>query len=77
MSTYSAHHRVTGPDHPLNGGLRAYCQGNLPRLPWATGYDPKNLGYDRFPPLANNWEPYTLYQGTAPPLQAEKEGPPT
>jgi hypothetical protein len=43
MSTYFAHHRVTGSGHPLNGGLGGYCQGNLPHVPWATGYGPKIL----------------------------------
>jgi hypothetical protein len=38
MSTYSAHRRVTGSGHPLNGGLEGYCRGNIPCIPWATGY---------------------------------------
>jgi hypothetical protein len=28
-STYFAHRQVTGSVHPLNGGLRGYCHGNL------------------------------------------------
>jgi hypothetical protein len=43
MSTYSVHHRVTGSGHPLNGGLGGYYRGNLPWVPWVTGYDPKLL----------------------------------
>jgi hypothetical protein len=38
MSTYSAHRRVTGSGHPLNGGLGSYCRG---LVPWVTGYDKK------------------------------------
>jgi hypothetical protein len=30
------------------------CQGNVPRVLWAAGYGPKS-GYDRFPPVANDW----------------------
>jgi hypothetical protein len=41
MSTYSAHHRVDGSGHPLDGGLRGYCQGLVPQVPQATGYNPK------------------------------------
>jgi hypothetical protein len=55
MSTYFAHRRVTGSGHPLNGGLGGYYRGNLPRELWATGYIPKNLGYNRFPLGANGW----------------------
>jgi hypothetical protein len=55
MSTYSAHRGMTGSDHPLNGGLGGYCRGNLPRVSWAAGYDPKSLGYNYFPPAANGW----------------------
>jgi hypothetical protein len=43
MRTYSTHCRVTGSGHLLNGGLGGYYQGNLPWVPWATGYDPKLL----------------------------------
>jgi hypothetical protein len=53
MSTYSAHHRVTGSVHPLNGSLGSYCQGNLSRVPWAAGYGQKKLRYDQFPLAAN------------------------
>jgi hypothetical protein len=41
MSTYSAHHRVTGSGHPLNRGVDGYYWCNIPWAPWATGYDPK------------------------------------
>jgi hypothetical protein len=37
MSACSTHHRVTGSSHPLDGGLRGYCQGNVPRIPWPAG----------------------------------------
>jgi hypothetical protein len=43
MSTYSAHHRVTGSIHSLNGALGGYCRGNLPRVPGAASYGPKLL----------------------------------
>jgi hypothetical protein len=41
ISTYSAHRRVIGNSHPLDGGLGSYRQGNIPRVPWAAGYGPK------------------------------------
>jgi hypothetical protein len=37
----------------------------------------QNLGYNWFPLATNGWEPYTLYKIKPPPLQAEKERPPT
>jgi hypothetical protein len=37
------------------GGLRGYCWGNLPQVPWAASYGPKNLRYDRHPSAANGW----------------------
>jgi hypothetical protein len=47
------------------------CRGNLPRVPWAAGYDPKLL--DTIGSLQRHTigEPYTLYRETTPPLQAE------
>jgi hypothetical protein len=41
MSTCSAQHRVTDSGHPLDEWLGGYCHGNVPRVLWATGYDPK------------------------------------
>jgi hypothetical protein len=41
VSTCSTHCRVTGSSNPLDGGLTVYCRGNVPRVPWATGYGPK------------------------------------
>jgi hypothetical protein len=41
MSTYSARRRVTASGHPLNGGLRGYYRGLVPREPWVVGYCPK------------------------------------
>jgi hypothetical protein len=38
MSTYFAHRQVTDSGHPLNRGLGGYCRGNVPRIPWASGY---------------------------------------
>jgi hypothetical protein len=32
---------VIGSGHPLDGGLRGYCWGNIPRVLWVTGYGPK------------------------------------
>jgi hypothetical protein len=77
MSTYSAHHLVTGSDHSLNGGLRGYCQGNLPRVPWAAGYGLKILDTIGSLQWHTAGEPYTSYQKIAPSFQAEEEGPPT
>jgi hypothetical protein len=53
------------------------CQGNLPQVPRAAGYDPTLL--DRIGSLQRHTagEPYTLYQRTTPPLQAEEADPPT
>jgi hypothetical protein len=53
------------------------CRGNLPRVPRATGYDPKTPGYDRLPPAAYGWGATHPYQETTPPLHAEEVGPPT
>jgi hypothetical protein len=53
------------------------CKGNLPRVPWATGYDPKTLDMIGSLQWQTAGEPYTPYQEIAPPLQAEEEGPPT
>jgi hypothetical protein len=41
LSTGSAHRRVTGSGHPLDGGLGGCYQGNITQVPWATGYCPK------------------------------------
>jgi hypothetical protein len=41
MRTCSAHHRVTGSGHPLNGGLGGYYRGKIPRVLQVTGYGPK------------------------------------
>jgi hypothetical protein len=75
MSTYSTHSRVTGSDHLLNGGLGGYYQGNLPRVPWATGYGPKIVDTISSLQWQRAREPYTPYQEMAPPLQAKEEGP--
>jgi hypothetical protein len=53
------------------------CQGNLPQVPWVTGYDPKLLNMIGSLQRHTAGEPYTSYQGTTPPLQAEEAGPPT
>jgi hypothetical protein len=34
---------------------KAKCRCSLTRVPWATDYNPKTLGYDWFPPAANGW----------------------
>jgi hypothetical protein len=77
MSTYSAHRRVTSSDHPLNGGLGGYCQGQVPRVSRVADYSQKF--WIRLVSL--QWqmagEPYTPYQDMDPPLWAEEEGPPT
>jgi hypothetical protein len=68
MSTYSAHRRVTDFNHPLNGELRGYYLGNLRRVPWVIGYDPKIL--DMIGSLQQQMagEPNTPYQEMTPPL---------
>jgi hypothetical protein len=38
---------------------------------------PKESGYDRFPPAANDWGTKHPVPHIAPPLLAEEEGPPT
>jgi hypothetical protein len=52
-------------------------RGNLPWVPWPAGYDLKILDMigSLQPQMAG--EPYILYQEMTPPLQVEKEGPPT
>jgi hypothetical protein len=35
--SYFSHRHVTGSNHPLNRGLRCYCQGKVPRVPWVSG----------------------------------------
>jgi hypothetical protein len=37
----------------------------------------QNSGYDRFPPIENDWGTIHLMPNMAPPLLAEEEGPPT
>jgi hypothetical protein len=61
MSTCSAHRRVTGSGHLLDRGLGGYCWGNLPWVPWATGYIPKL--WIRSDPSTGQTagEPYTSY----------------
>jgi hypothetical protein len=61
MSTYYTHSRVTGFDHPQNGGLGGYCRGNLPRVPSAVGYGPKHLNTVGSLYLQIAGEPYTPY----------------
>jgi hypothetical protein len=41
MSTCSAHGRVTGYTHSLDGGLKSYCRCLVPQVPRVFGYDPK------------------------------------
>jgi hypothetical protein len=68
MRIHSAHHRVTNFDHPLNGGLGGYCQGNLPQVPWAAGYDPKLLNAIGSLQRHTTEEPYTSYYEATLPL---------
>jgi hypothetical protein len=77
MSTYSIHRRVTGSDHPLNGGLGGNCRGNLPRVPWAAGYGPKILDTISSLQWKTAGKPNTPYQEMTPSLQAEEMVPPT
>jgi hypothetical protein len=77
MTTYSIHHRVTGSDHPLNGGLGGNRRGNLPRVPWAAGYGPKILDTISSLQRQTAGKPNTPYQEMTPSLQAEEMVPPT
>jgi hypothetical protein len=52
ISTYSASHRVNGSSHPLDGWLRGYSWGPVPRVLWAAGYGPKNLDATQLPLVA-------------------------
>jgi hypothetical protein len=61
-----------GRNHTANA-----CRGNLPQVPWVAGYDPKLLNTIGSLQRHMAGEPYTSYQGTTPPLQAEEAGPPT
>jgi hypothetical protein len=47
MSTYSAHHRVTGSGHPLDGGLEGYYQGLVSWVPRAADYGQKFSPYEK------------------------------
>jgi hypothetical protein len=76
MSTYSAYRRVTSYGQPLDGMLRGYYQGLVPRVPWAAGYGQKSR-YDRLPPAANGLRIIHPVSNMTPPLLAEDEGPPT
>jgi hypothetical protein len=77
MSTYSAFCRVNGPDHLLNGRLRGYCQGHVPRVSRAADCGPTNLDNAQFPPVTKEWETKYPVPDMAPSLLAEEEGPPT
>jgi hypothetical protein len=77
MSIYSAYRRVNDSGYPLDVRIEGYYHSLVPRVPWVTGYGPKNFGYDRFPPAANNRRTKHLVPDVAPPLLAEEEGPPT
>jgi hypothetical protein len=71
MSTYSDHRRVTGSGHLLNGGLGGYCQRNLPWVLWSVSYGPKLSNTVGSLQRQMARVPYTPYQETTPPLQAE------
>jgi hypothetical protein len=51
--------------------------GNLPLVLRTTGYGPKLLDMIGSLQQHTTEEPYTPYQETTPPLQAEEAGPPT
>jgi hypothetical protein len=44
---------VNDPGQPLNGRLRSYYRGLIPRVLWVVGYGPTNLDMTRFPPVAH------------------------
>jgi hypothetical protein len=41
------------PDHPLDGSLKVYCPGLVPRVLRAAGYGPTNQNATLFPPVLN------------------------
>jgi hypothetical protein len=53
--------QVADSGHLLNGGLRGYCRGNLPRVPWAVGYGLRLLDTIGSLQWHTTGEPYTLY----------------
>jgi hypothetical protein len=64
---------------PLNpaGRLGGYCHGLVPRVPWAAGYDPKNLNMTWFPPMVNGCGTKYPIPDMTLPLLGKEEGPPT
>jgi hypothetical protein len=62
---------------PACGDALAPCQGNLPRVVWADGYDPKHSNTVGSLQWQMAGEPYTPYQEITPPLRAKEIGPPT
>jgi hypothetical protein len=77
MSTYSAHHRVTGSNHPLRRG----GSGDTVGVTYPKYHGPPVMAQKILDTIATLQrqmvgEPHTPYQETAPPLKSE-EGPPT
>jgi hypothetical protein len=69
MSTWSTSRQVNGPGQPLDRRLRSYCQGPVPRVTQAMGYNSINLDMAQFPPMANGRETkyLTWLRGRPPP----------
>jgi hypothetical protein len=63
--------------HSLNGRLGGYYRGLVSWVQRVSGYDPKNSGYDWFPPVENDWETKHPVLDMARPLLIEEEGRPT
>jgi hypothetical protein len=74
VRTYSAHRRVTGSGHPLNGGLGGYCLGHYPRYrgPPVMAQTTK---YDGLPIAAHRWGPHIQCQEMTLLLKAVHMGP--
>jgi hypothetical protein len=77
VRTCSAHCRVAGSGHPLNGGLGGYYQVKLPHVPWATSYGPNHLDMTGSLQRYMARGPYTMNQEVTLPLRDEEMGPPT
>jgi hypothetical protein len=51
---------------PAQRRAQGYCWGNLPWVPWATSYGPKDLRDDWFSLAANSWGDIHLVPGNDP-----------
>jgi hypothetical protein len=63
--------------HSLDGRLEGYYQGPIPRVPWATDYDPKIQYMIQLPLVANGWGVTHPVLDVVPSLLTKGDGPPT